>query len=220
MKQFLKKMLLLTNRTIISYKHPLVKVKDFKLIRKINNEGNLLLWDYEAYQLYVIVRDLCKKYNCNLAEVGVYKGGSAKVICEAKGSNKLYLFDTFNGLPKTEEIDKDNGFKEGDYNSSEDEVKKYLKGYENVKFVSGLFPDSANNETKGLKFMFVHLDVDLYKSTYESLSFFYPRMETGGIILLHDYFAENIKQSIHDFLNDKPEIIIELNGFQAMIIKQ
>lgn len=33
------------------------------------------------------------------AEVGVYKGGSAKVIAENKGSRPLYAFDTFSGIP-------------------------------------------------------------------------------------------------------------------------
>ena len=36
----------------------------------------------------------------DFAEVGVYQGGSARVICEAKGSKRLRLFDTFSGLPE------------------------------------------------------------------------------------------------------------------------
>ena len=34
-----------------------------------------------------------------MAEVGVYQGVSAKLICEAKGDKELHVFDTFEGLP-------------------------------------------------------------------------------------------------------------------------
>ena len=37
-----------------------------------------------------------------MAEVGVYQGVSAKLICEAKGDKELHLFDTFEGLPDPE----------------------------------------------------------------------------------------------------------------------
>src|SRR3989344_1798212 len=33
------------------------------------------------------------------AEVGVFRGASAKIICESKGRTPLHLFDTFEGLP-------------------------------------------------------------------------------------------------------------------------
>ncbi|HEX6559984.1 MAG TPA: TylF/MycF/NovP-related O-methyltransferase, partial [Longimicrobiales bacterium] len=35
-----------------------------------------------------------------LAEVGVFRGGTARVICDAKGDRPLHLFDTFAGLPQ------------------------------------------------------------------------------------------------------------------------
>ncbi len=53
------------------------------------------LWWYERTE----------KIKGELAEVGVYKGGSAKLICEAKGNSILHLFDTFEGLPNVGEND-------------------------------------------------------------------------------------------------------------------
>ena len=44
------------------------------------------------------------------------------------------------------------------------------------------FPDVADRE-----FRFVHIDVDLYEPTLDSLAFFYPRLVTGGILLCDDY---------------------------------
>ena len=36
---------------------------------------------------------------------------------------------------------------------------------------------------------FVHIDVDQYQSTYDSLAYFYPRMSAGGVIVNDDYGA-------------------------------
>jgi len=56
-------------------------------------------------------------FNGDIAEVGVYQGGSAKLICEARNENKvLYLFDTFEGLPTPGKFD--GSFKKGKYNTS------------------------------------------------------------------------------------------------------
>lgn len=41
---------------------------------------------------------------------------------------------------------------------------------------------------KGIEdsFCFVSLDMDLYKPTYEGLHYFYPRLNHGGYIFIHD----------------------------------
>jgi hypothetical protein len=33
----------------------------------------------------------------------------------------------------------------------------------------------------------VHIDVDLYQPTRDSLAFFYPRLVKGGVIVMDDY---------------------------------
>lgn len=35
--------------------------------------------------------------------------------------------------------------------------------------------------------MFVSIDVDLEQPIYDGLDFFYPRLEKGGYIFIHDY---------------------------------
>ena len=64
----------------------------------------LLLEDIEAYYIFMAVKRT-QKVPGDIAEVGVYKGGSAKIICSAKGDKSLHLFDTFEGLPKVDDID-------------------------------------------------------------------------------------------------------------------
>ena len=159
----------------------------------------------------------------DMAEVGVYQGGSAKLICEAKKEKTLYLFDTFTGLPQLSDDDTHFGEKywyENQFsNTSVDSIKKLLEKYENVRIIKGEFPKSGEDITDK-KFSFVHLDVDLYKSTIDSLRFFFPKMISGGIILMHDYHSDGIQKAFREFKNENDIQVIELTGSQAIIIKK
>jgi O-methyltransferase len=139
------------------------------------------------------------------AELGVYQGEFSKSINEIFSDRKLYLFDTFNGLPeKDSEYDNKNGYasaKGGHFsNTSEDLVLDKMKYKENCIICKGYFPQTALNIED--TFCFVNLDADLYKPTYEGLKYFYPRMESGGIILIHDYFStafKGVKEAVMEF---------------------
>jgi len=159
-------------------------------------------------------------FNGDIAEVGVYQGGSAKLICEARNENKvLYLFDTFEGLPTPGKFD--GSFKKGKYNTSLKYAQDCLRSYKNVYFYQEIFPETASS-IENKNFSFVHLDVDIYKSTQDCLEFFYPRMSKGGIILSHDYSSMGrtpVKKAFDEFFTNKPEAIIEFPTSQCMIIK-
>lgn len=190
------------------------------LIKTTKNETNLAFYPYEAFTVYSIAKSQ-SVFDGDMAEVGVYRGGSAKLICEAKGNRKLHLFDTFEGLPKVSDKDTHFGtkfWKDKQFNdTSEDQVRKYLKSYPNVSIYKGIFPQTAEPISNS-KFSFAHLDVDLYKSTLDCLEFFYPRMIPGGIILTHDYHANGVKTAFKEFFADKKLSIIELTGSQCMVV--
>lgn len=176
----------------------------------------------EMYNIFTLVKKL-KNVEGDIAEVGVYRGGSAKIICEVKGNKRLHLFDTFEGMPDVNEmIDK---HKKGDFSdTSLDDIVNYLNLYENVLFYKGYFPASAHElEKTPCQFSIVNLDVDIYESTLNGLKFFYPRMNRGGMILSHDYRSiscPGVKKAYDEFFIDKPEHIIELWDTQCLMIKQ
>ncbi len=200
------------------YNPEILVVKD--LVKKIKSETTMLLFDVETFQLSRAVTQT-SKIKGEIAEVGVFRGGSAKLICEAKGNKKLHLFDTFEGLPPLSAADNINQFHEKQFSSSFDEVKNYLKDYSNVYFYKGLFPATAApiaNE----RFSFVHIDVDLYEATLDCLQFFYPRMNKGAILISHDYvIAPGVRKAFDEFFADKPEPIIEIeiSGSQCLVVK-
>ena len=152
------------------------------------------------------------------AEVGVFRGASAKIISEVKEETPLYLFDTFEGLPNQIDV-RDGGLKKGMFTASEKEVRDRLSKYPAIKIYPGLFPETGHF-IKDVRFSFVHLDVDLYNVTKQALEFFYPRMLPGGRILSHDYGElEGVWTAFNEFMADKPEKLLPMEMTQVMIIK-
>ncbi len=160
--------------------------------------------------------------NGDVAEIGVYKGGTAKLISKtvAKNNKTVHLFDTFSGMPETDTT-KDL-HKEGDFSdASLDSVKSYLNDCSNVCFYEGLFPDTAA-PVSDLQFCFVHIDVDIYKSVMDCCKFFYPRMVSGGIMIFDDYgfkTCPGAKKAVDEFFSDKPEFPCRLSTGQCFVAK-
>lgn len=195
-------------------------IEALSLIQTIKKETDLAISDTEAFQIYRTVQIL-KKISGDVAEVGVYKGGSAKIICEANQNVKVvHLFDTFEGLPEVSAKDNTTHFHKGDYLASYEEVKNYLSKYQNVHLYKGLFPNTAG-PIEGKRFSFVNLDVDLYEPTLSSLRFFYERMNKGGVIISHDYLTSvGVRKAFDEFFEDKTEVVMEILGSsQAFVVK-
>jgi len=188
----------------------------YELIRRIRQQTSLVILDTEAYNIYKSV-ERTAKIGGDLAEVGVFRGGSARLICEVKGDRPLHLFDTFAGLPKAGEWDPK--FQQGGFASSLSEVRTYLQPFSNVHFHPGFFPETALG-LEELTFSFVHLDVDLYESTLSGLGWFYPRMNRGAILISHDYStAQGVRKAFEEFFSERPECLLELSGSQVAFVK-
>jgi len=75
-----------------------------ELIQSIRKDVGLLFSPDEAYVIFSIAKAQ-SILEGDMAEVGVYRGSSARLICEAKGNRKLQLFDTFDGLHNVSDAD-------------------------------------------------------------------------------------------------------------------
>jgi O-methyltransferase len=194
----------------------------WKLYRDTLSEGNLVQPLEDFFNLYQMVIKT-RKLPGAIAELGVFRGGSAKLIASLKGDKPLHLFDTFAGMPNVRsDVDRHEA---GDFaNTSLEAVRQYLSGFNHIHFYKGLFPDSAKELAhQPITFSFVHLDADIYESTRAGLEFFYPRTVKGGMILSHDYrnlYCPGVKRAYDEFFADKPELVVELWKTQCLVVKQ
>jgi len=200
------------------HEHP-----DFLSIHaELVRSGDCLMTFQERYNLWSLARRGAGRPGA-LAEVGVYRGGSAIIMAAAKGAAPLHLFDTFSGMPATERAH-DGKFRAGQLgDTSLAVVQPKLSRWPEVHFHPGLFPESACALPAELRFRLVHLDVDIRSSNRAALEFFYPRLLPGGQIVLHDYNAPSVpgtKIAVDEFMRDKPETVIELWHTQALIVKR
>ena len=199
----------------------LVRVGDGSHLQEIRRSmrHGMLLNVCEASQITDTAK-ATEKIPGDLAEIGVYRGGSAKLICGVKGTRPLHLFDTFEGLPSPTREDGLSRFWSNQFQSQIDGVREYLKPYPQVFLYKGLFPATAY-PIQDRKFSFVHIDVDLHDSTAASLRWFYPRMSPSGIIMCHDYSnAAGVRKAVDDFFADKPEVVIQQPaGSHCLIVK-
>lgn len=158
------------------------------------------------------------------AECGVYKGCSSYIILRANKKSSFsrthHIFDSFEGLSRPSGKD-GKYWVEGDLSMDLDTVKNNLKDFERVKFYQGWIPDRFK-EISDLTFSFVHVDVDLYGPTLESIKFFYDRLNAGGIFVCDDYgflTCPGATAAIQEFLLSKPEKMVALPGGGGFFIK-
>jgi len=156
----------------------------------------------------------------DIAEVGVYRGGTGKLIAMACPDKKVHLFDTFSGMPKVNPSIDDHV--EGEFSdTSLKSVQAFLTDCGNVTFHPGLFPRTAQS-IRDRRFCLVNVDADIYQSIKDCLTFFYDRLIPGGIMLFDDYEwwrTPGVKKAIDEFLSNKPEVPIVTVRYQCMLIK-
>lgn len=135
------------------------------------------------------------------AELGVYRGFFARCINALLPDRKLYLFDSFEGF--SEDANAKEAFQAAHQNTAIDKVLAIMPHPETITVKPGFFPASL----EGLedRFCLVSLDVDFYQTTLDGLRYFWPRLEAGGYLMLHDWGSPKlpgVKKALADYENE------------------
>jgi len=208
---------------------------------KFSEFGRLIDYDvdfieyYERYCGTVNYHALDRKYTLDqlmklvsavegdTVECGAFKGASSYLICRRiAGSKKTHhIFDSFEGLSKPGPEDGSH-WHGGEMASDEAMIRGTLRDFDCVVYHKGWTPEKFH-EVEDRRFSFIHIDVDLYQPTLDSLAFFYPRTTSGGIILGDDYgfiTCPGQKKAMDLFFSDKLEEIVALPTGQGFVIKR
>ena len=168
---------------------------------------------------------LPKNVDGDTAECGAYKGATSYLICAFIQQHAQFkthhIFDSFERLNKPNKEDGDY-WKEGNLTTSEETCRSNLSQFDFVKYYKGWIPERFS-DVQALTFSFVHIDVDLYQPTLDSISFFYERLNKGGIMICDDYgfsTCPGAKKAMDEFFMNKAEPVLMLTTGQAFIIKQ
>lgn len=142
------------------------------------------------------------------AELGVFQGKFARYINRYLPEKELYLFDTFEGFNEKDiKTEVENDFSEGTQNFKNTSIERVLTQmpYKDKCIIKkGYFPDSAKDIND--QFCFVSLDADLFDPIYAGLQFFYPKLVSGGYIMVHDFNNDQYigaKQAVYKFCEEE-----------------
>jgi len=172
----------------------------------------------------------CERLVGNFAEFGVYRGGCAFMVLattEPDPQRKLYLFDTFAGIPVAHlgENERSLGLGGRHADTSVPYVEQRLANWRGrFEICAGdVFETLPGLETGRLAF--AHVDLNTSAPTRHVLDYVYERLVTGGIIVFDDYgygweACVEERRAIDAFFTDKPESVVALPTGQGFVIKQ
>ena len=139
----------------------------------------------------------------DLVECGCFRGGSAAMMGLCCPKRRLWLFDSFEGLPPASEVDGRRAQQwTGACRSSEDEIRGFLEdeGLSRFKMVKGWFKDTLP-PAKPEQIAVLHIDVDWYESTKSCLEGLYDRVVPGGVVQIDDYQSwPGARKAVDEFL--------------------
>lgn len=160
-------------------------------------------------------------------ETGVWRGGSTifmRAILKAYNVQDkcVWVADSFEGLPPPNEdlypADK------GDLHHTIDELKVTLDSVQDnfrryelldnqVKFLKGWFKDTLPAAPIE-KLSLVRLDGDMYESTMDAMKNLYPKLSTGGFLIVDDYCIETCRKAISDYRTEHQidDEMIDIDG--------
>jgi O-methyltransferase len=162
------------------------------------------------------------------AECGVLGGVGSAMICKTleatyQNNERHWGFDSFEGLPEPEKIDisPQSWQKKGSLAISPQVAMKNLGDFDFCTLVKGWIPQCFK-PAEAEQFRLVHIDLDLYQPTVDSLQFFYPRAVPGAVFVLDDYghlTCPGVRQAVDEFFCDKPEAVVESVCGTAFVFK-
>jgi len=154
----------------------------------------------------------------SLVECGVANGYSAFVALKSVKNSEMHLYDAWNVM-KDDLISESEKAIRGYYKTLDINFTKYnLKEFGSTRWHQGYIPETLDNSSPKL-ISYLHIDLNSSIPTFEALTFFYPKILNGGVILFDDYglndYAET-KQVIDQFLINKNGTMFKLPTGQAM----
>jgi len=167
----------------------------FELRFKSQNQlrGDMITLEQVMNIYHLLSQVLVEKIPGDVVELGCYEGVTAiimqKALDQFNSEKRLHVYDSFQGLPpKTPEDGNNPMFLTGSLKASRGALEKNFKESNTSPPLihGGWFADTL---PAGLPegVCFAHVDADFYSSTKEALTYLYPRLSKGAVVVIDDY---------------------------------
>lgn len=170
-------------------------------------------------RLYIL-RQLAQQQtnkNSNFAECGTYAGMSMHFVADLC-SQRFIGIDSFEGVSDPGIYDTDY-FKTIKLAIPIEIAEKTVKYHKNIELYKGWIP-TVFSKIDEADYSYVHIDVDLYEPTKESIEYFWPKIVRGGVLICDDYGSNKTigaRKAMIDFFGKVN--ILELPTGQGIVYK-
>ena len=180
---------------------------DNSFILDMIESNSMMSVEQEMNIYHLLSRVVLLKIPGEIVELGCHEGLTAaimqKTLDQLKSKKKIYVYDSFEGLP--EQSKKDKGpitFKKGGLKTNENKLIKIFKKFKlRIPKINKYWFKNIPKSKLPKKISFAHLDGDFYSSVKESLGKVYPLLAKGAIVVIDDYCDLKIHKRIEQKLN-------------------
>lgn len=153
-----------------------------------------------------------------VVEVGIFRGGTAKLLTLLLPGRNFYFYDTFEGIPTVDEEHDSPKLLQQFANTKMDAAMQFVGPGPNIHFVKGVFPATYTLQEP---ISFIHIDVDTYITVKAVLNAVYPFILLGGVIVIDDYglLYPGVKEAADEFFSNKAENPVQFIPEQAFVIR-
>lgn len=157
----------------------------------------------------------------NILEVGVYKGGSALHLANSSPDRQIFACDSFTGFAALDEH-LDHAFDKKMFKDTSRKAveQRFASRNRKIKVIQGFFPESCASKDLG-PISFVHLDVDIFEATRDSLNWLADKLMKRSLIVIDDYSrtADGVNKAVQGFIETHPGwMVLPLFPSQALLI--
>ena len=166
----------------------------------------------------------------DVVEFGCYVGESSKYLMKTllnyNSEKKLFVFDSFEGLPDLSKWEKNSGWKPRTLKTTEEVLtNNFLQNNLPIPIIHKDWFKNIPDYKIPEKICFAFLDGDFYDSIYDSLEKIFDKVSDGGHILFHDYERNDlpgVKAAIDDFLKERnlPYTVSKVADQLGLLIKK
>lgn len=180
----------------------------------------------------------------SIAECGVWRGGSMMLaalrLIQHGAERELYLYDTFDGMTRPEAVDVGEGGLDAgklfdrtqNSGGGSDWCRATVEDVRAAMASTGYNPDRYHlikgtvEETLPAqapeRLALLRLDTDWYESTKHELQHLYPRLSSGGVLIIDDYgYWKGARKATDEFTDAlaEPVFLHRIDSSARLIIK-
>ena len=209
-------------------------MSNLKVYKQLIKDHQILTDQMTKKRLEVILRQLEatieRQVPGSIVEFGCYSGTTSlfirRLLNEFSEERQFHVYDSFGGLPQKTIEDASvagSDFKAGELKASKRELLKNFKKYSLKPPIihKGWFSDLKDKDMPS-EIAYAFLDGDFYNSILDSLEPTWPRLVSGGLIVIDDFGKSNlpgVTRAVEDYFDQKKNFRLRHERDLAIIQK-